>query len=292
MSTFIGVDVSRWQGDIDFDQLKNAVSFVIYKGTGADDGLYADSKFLRNHAEARRTHMHRGIYHFGGGTDAITEANYFYQQCLTNLVPGEVVVLDAEWNNAKNPDWCLQFLQRLESLIGFKPMIYMNQNLMLTKDWSKVAAANYGLWLADWNGDPNLIVQMKYWSFCAIQQYADNGHVAGIAGSVDMDGFFAPSIDFFDRYGKPQPQPAPSPAPAPQPAPQPAPAPTPAPQPTPAPAPEPVPAPTPAPAPAPAPTPAPVPSQLDRIEGNTNLILKLLGTIKALILNLFKKLKK
>ena len=49
MSTFIGVDVSQWQGDIDYDQLKDAVSFVIYRGTGADNGLYVDTEFLRNH---------------------------------------------------------------------------------------------------------------------------------------------------------------------------------------------------------------------------------------------------
>jgi GH25 family lysozyme M1 (1,4-beta-N-acetylmuramidase) len=264
MSTFIGIDVSRWQGDVNYDALRTSVnphvSFVIYKGTGADGpGLYADGEFLRNHAEARRTGIKRGIYHFGGGTDAVTEANYFYQQCLTNLLPGEIVALDAEWNNALNPAWCLIFLQRLESLIGFKPMIYMNQSTMLNKDWSKVAAGNYGLWLADWTGDPNAIVQMKYWAFCAIQQFTDSGHVAGIAGNVDEDGFFAPSLDFWDKYGKPAPAPAPSPAPAPAPAPVPVPEPAPTPAPTPVPAPTPAPSPAPTPAPEPAPTPEPAP---------------------------------
>lgn len=211
MSTFIGVDVSRWQGDINFDQLATAVSFVIYKGTGGDNGLYVDSEFLRNHAQARAHNMDRGIYHFGGSGDATAEADYFYQQCLTNLEPGELVMLDAESGSATNPDWCLTFLQHLESLIGFKPMIYMNHNLMMTEDWSKVSGANYGLWLADWDGDPNTIVTMKYWAFCAIQQYADDGRVAGIAGNVDEDGFFAPSLDFWQKYGKPVPTPAPAP---------------------------------------------------------------------------------
>jgi lysozyme len=204
MATFIGVDVSRYQGDINYDLLKTSVSFVIYKGTGADDGLYADAKFLENHAEARRVGIHRGIYHFGGGNeDATVEAHYFYQQCLTNLLPGEVVALDAEYGFARRPDWCLVFLQTLENLIGFKPMLYINEALLLSQDWSAVAAGNYGLWLADWTGDPNLIVQMKFWAFCALQQFTDKGTIAGIAGAVDEDGFFANDMSFFDKYGKP-----------------------------------------------------------------------------------------
>lgn len=213
MATFIGVDVSKYQGDIDYDQLKNSVSFVLYKGTGADAGLYADTEFLRNHAEARRTNMHRGIYHFGGGNaDATIEAHYFFQQCLTNLLPGEVVALDAEYGYSLRPEWCLTFLQTLENLIGFKPMLYINEGQLQSQDWSAVAAANFGLWLADWTGDPNVIVQMKYWGFCALQQFTDKGHVAGIAGAVDEDGFFANDMNFFDRYGKPAPAESPAPA--------------------------------------------------------------------------------
>ena len=291
MADFKGVDVSKWQGDINFDLLAKAVSFVIYKGTGADNGLYVDPEFLRNHAQARSHKMHRGIYHFGGGGDAAQEARYFYQECLTNLLPGEVVVLDAEYGHATDPAWCLEFLQTLERLIDFKPMIYMNQSLMLSKDWSQVAKANYGLWLADWDGNPDIVVSMKYWSFCAIQQYADNGKIAGIAGAVDVDAFFASSISVFDKYGKPAPvAPAPAPAPAPVktvtvsppatpvPAPQPA-----APAPAPAPAPvEPAPAPVPTPEPAPIPAvPAPVPSQPQAVQ--YNILERLINWLTSLI---------
>lgn len=286
MATFTGVDISRWQGAPDFAKLSKAVSFVIYKGTGSDGpGLYADSQFLRNHAQARAYKMHRGIYHFGGGGDAKAEANYFYKQCLTNLVTGEVVVLDAEWGNATNPTWCLAFLQTLEKLIGFKPMIYMNQNLMLTKDWTAVAKGNYGLWLADWNGNPALPVKMKYWSFCAIQQYKDNGTIAGIAGRVDVDAFFGPNLSSFDKYGKPAPAPAPKP-PAPTPVPPPAPVPTPIP-----PTPPPTPPPAPEPAPVPDPTPIPDPTPPDQIVITKSGWQKLADFLFGWLLDFFKKNK-
>jgi GH25 family lysozyme M1 (1,4-beta-N-acetylmuramidase) len=245
MATFYGFDFSRWQGTINWGLVAQNAAFGFYKGTGGDDGLYVDSQFLNNHAGARASGIAHGIYHFGGNGDATAEADYFYQQCLTNLVPGEVVVLDAETENALDPGWCLTFLQHLESLIGFKPLIYMNQNSMLTKDWSAVAAADYGLWLADWNGDPNANVTMKYWSFCAFQQYADNATVPGVDGNVDADAFFAPDMSYFVRYGKPTQTPPPVVTPAPvdptptQPT-EPTPSePTPTPEPTPVPLPEP-----------------------------------------------------
>lgn len=210
MGIFIGVDVSQYQ-NLNWSLVKQSVNFVIFKGTGGDAGLYVDSHFLENLANVRGTGFDYGIYHFGGNEDAVTEANYFYQQCLTNLEVGVPVILDAETGNATDPAWCLQFLQHLESLIGFKPMIYMNHALMMEKDWSAVANANYGLWLADWDGDPNVVVSMHDWTFCAIQQYTDNGHINGISGNVDMDAFFAQSLDVWKRYGKPASAPTPAP---------------------------------------------------------------------------------
>lgn len=208
MAVSTGVDCSQYQGTINWDELAQSVSFVIYRGTSAQGGLHVDADFLENHAQARSHNIPHGIYHFAGGTDATAEATYFYQQCATNLIPGEVVILDAEWNLATNPVWCLEFLQTLEGLVGFKPMIYMNHSLMMTQDWSAVSGGDYGLWLADWDGDPNVVVSMHDWTFCAIQQYTDSGNIGGLVG-VDIDAFFAASLDVWNSYGKPVP-PAPT----------------------------------------------------------------------------------
>lgn len=221
MGIFTGVDVSQYQGILNWDELAQSVSFVIYRGGGAQGGLHVDTEFLDNHAQARAHNIPHGIYWFGGGQDPESEARYFYQQCLTNLIPGEVIILDAEWNLATNPAWCLTFMQTLEGLVGFKPMIYMNHALMMSQDWSALSGANYGLWLADWDGDPNIVVSMHDWTFCAIQQYKDNGSIGGIGGSVDVDAFFASSMSVWNQYGKPQPQTTPIPVTTPDPTPPP-----------------------------------------------------------------------
>ena len=45
-----GIDISKWQGNFDFNSAVNeGVTFAIIKGGGGDDGLYTDSKFKRNY---------------------------------------------------------------------------------------------------------------------------------------------------------------------------------------------------------------------------------------------------
>lgn len=233
MATFTGIDISQWQGQPDWNTLVQHVSFVFYKGTGSDNGNYVDADFLFNHAEARRTGIPHGVYHFAGGSDnPVAEAEYFYQQCCTNLIPGEIVILDAERGTTVDPAWALPFLNRLEQLVGFKPLIYMNLNTEHSHDWSEVVKQNYGLWLADWDGNPDAPVFIAHWPFCAFQQYADNIHVPGVengTGNVDGDAFFAPDMSYFAKYGKPVPVPPPVVVPTPPP---PVVTPTPPPQPT------------------------------------------------------------
>ena len=49
-----GIDISRWQGNIDWKLVKESgVEFVILKAGGSDDGFYEDSKFQENYAEAK-----------------------------------------------------------------------------------------------------------------------------------------------------------------------------------------------------------------------------------------------
>ena len=49
-----GIDISRWQGDFDFNKaVAEGVEFAIIKGGGGDAGLYTDAKFERNYREAK-----------------------------------------------------------------------------------------------------------------------------------------------------------------------------------------------------------------------------------------------
>ena len=59
-----GVDVSRWQGLIDWARLKGHVEFAVIKLGGSDQGFYQDGQAVRNVLEARSQGMAIGFYDF------------------------------------------------------------------------------------------------------------------------------------------------------------------------------------------------------------------------------------
>lgn len=267
MTTFYGADVSQWQGVINWPKFNPGASFVFIKATGGDNGLYTDSQLVNNKKGARAlgNQMPRGYYHFGGNAAATTEADYFCS-AMKDLQVGEVVVLDSEYGKALDPAWCLTWLKRVESKLGVKPLIYMSASRLFAHDWSAVANAGYGLWVAHYGVQPSGTVPIKYWKFYAFHQYSSSGTFPGISGRVDCNAFFAPNISSFFKYGKPAP-PAPAPAPAPTPA-------------------NPTPVPPPAPKVEPTTPTAPIPTNtevLDAVKGNTALLNKILSLVQQVL---------
>ncbi len=223
-----GVDISKYQGTVNFDALKGAVDFVIIKASsGAPDpgqtaSQYADNKFTRNRDEARRVGLLRGFYHYAYPEYNSPEAE---AQCFHDIVgtpqDGELLVLDYEssWSGNK-VEWCKKFLDKLSSLYGgYKPLIYLNLATTKANDWSSVINADYGLWLAQW--DYNAAAPMNPntpWPFLAMRQYSNKENIAGL-NPVDGDVFYGDAAAF-GRYGyhaaaTPAPQPEPQPQPTP-----------------------------------------------------------------------------
>lgn len=217
-----GVDISKYQGDVNFDALKQAVNFVIIKASsGAPDpgqtvAQYTDGKFTRNRDEARRVGLLRGFYHYGYPEYNSPEAE---AQCFHDVVgtpqDGELLILDYEssWSGNK-VDWCKRFLDKLSSLYsGYKPLIYLNLATTKGNDWSSVINGNYGLWLAQWDYNANAPMNPNTpWPFLAMRQYSNKENIAGI-NPVDGDVFYGDAAAF-ERYGYHAPA-APPPPPAP-----------------------------------------------------------------------------
>ena len=62
-----GIDVSGWQGNIDFDKVKKSgITFVIIKAGGSDDGFYTDSYFESNYKKAVKAGLKVGSYYIVG----------------------------------------------------------------------------------------------------------------------------------------------------------------------------------------------------------------------------------
>jgi lysozyme len=275
-----GADVSKYQGVINFDQLRPAIDFIIIRSTYGVG--YKDAQFDRNWREAKRVGLPRAAYHYcypNLGTSPIAEAAWFVSQ--VPLEPGDCLVLDFEVSLANPAAWCLAFLKEVEARVGFKPFFYTYYARVLQYDWTAVVNNNNGLWMAQYhNNVPADSLKIgpsapKWWKFIAMWQYTSRGSLPGIVGNVDLNLFYG-TVDIFKKYGKPAPAPAPIPVPVPEPTPIP---PPPIPEPEPEPTPIPIPLPTPVPTPEPPPKPPLPPDLSDLIQWIINFIKSLFGRL-------------
>ena len=82
-----GIDVSHWQGDIDWEQVKaSGIDFVIVKAGGSDAGFYTDKYFEKNYAGAKSAGLMVGAYYFVGKycistLDGSADAQRFLKIC-------------------------------------------------------------------------------------------------------------------------------------------------------------------------------------------------------------------
>lgn len=227
MSEVRAVDVSFYQGQIDWPVVKNSgIDIAIIKMGGGDAGLYADSKATANYYGAKNAGVSIGGYWFAGGGDAVNEADCFISY-MSPMEENDVFCLDWEIPHNDPVNWCSSFLTRVHDRTGVWPLLYINLATLNAYDWSPVLK-NCGLWLAAWNDDPEaLLTDHTY----VMHQYSSNGSVPGIAGRVDLDMWFG-TIEQFKAYGYKIPGSIPDPVPGPTPEPTPVPPP---PEPTPSP---------------------------------------------------------
>lgn len=194
-----GVDVSSWQGTIDWAKVKaSGRRFVIAKAT--EGNSWTDPTYARNKSAAMSLGLEFTGYHFARpGTkagDAVMEANHFV--AVLGLKHGMLVpALDLEVSGGLGvsalQSWVKAFLGRVYTLTGARAMIYSNayfwRDNMGNSTW--FAANGYRvMWIANWGvSSPSMPATNwagKGWSFW---QYSDCGRVSGISGCADMDKF-------------------------------------------------------------------------------------------------------
>lgn len=204
-SHLTGVDVSHWNGTIDWRAARAAgVKFVIAKATESRD--FVDSQYARNRARADELGLLFTAYHFArpgrGVNDPLLEADHFVRTAALrgrHLVP----VLDLEVTGGLGPTrligWVRAWLQRVESRLGVKPMIYTSPSFWQERMGNSRWFANNGydvLWIAHWYTSEPRVPASNWsgagWSFW---QKTDCGRLAGFDGCVDVDLHRGTDID-------------------------------------------------------------------------------------------------
>ena len=129
-----GIDVSNWQGDIDWDKVRAAgTQFAFIKAT--EGGDYLDPKFARNWLAAKRVGIPRGAYHMVYWCRAAHEQALWFILNVPNDPDALPPVLDLEWNGHSRScpkriptklalEKIKIMLEVMESHTGKRPIIY------------------------------------------------------------------------------------------------------------------------------------------------------------------------
>lgn len=209
---YAGIDISRYQGTVDFDRVAADGIDIVYMRAGEGND-YIDPEYERNYQQAREAGLKSGAYLYVTATtvDEGREQAKFFASLLQGKEFACRPVMDFEnlrgLNRQTANDIALAFLQTLEEETGVTPAIYTGA-YKVEAVWDADLAA-YPLWIAEYGAEePKTTGAWKEWSGF---QYTDKGQVDGIDGDVDLDRF-RPGILL--GGGEPTPEPTASPKPS------------------------------------------------------------------------------
>lgn len=204
-STVFGIDVSKWQGTIDWARVKAAG--VKYAFIRVSDGIATiDDKFVPNWVGAGAQGIPRGVYQFfRPHRDPIAQADIVIDHLLEHGLGELPPVIDVEATNDQSPAVIAQkvgqWIDHVEAALGVTPIIYTGRYFWNDNVGSS-AFAGYPLWIAHYTSAacPNIPDAWGDWGFW---QYSSTGRVDGIAGDVDMNRFNGSENDLRALIGDP-----------------------------------------------------------------------------------------
>ena len=186
-----GIDVSDWQGYIDYNQVRNSGIEIVYIKASQGSNI-KDSYFDINYENAKANGLKVGFYHFLTATntkEAEQEAQFF-ASVISGKEPNCKLVMDYEVFEGVSVEEINSiaqvFLETVKRLTNKEVIVYSDlYNTQST--FNRNIADNYELWLAyygDYNNLTNVVTNWQNWTGI---QYTDRGNVSGINGNVDRD---------------------------------------------------------------------------------------------------------
>jgi GH25 family lysozyme M1 (1,4-beta-N-acetylmuramidase) len=188
--TMVGIDVSKWQGNIDFNKVKAAgCEFVIMRcGVYYEKEFKLDPTFKTNYANAKAAGLKVGIYY--ASTDATPDEVRDNANKLIDALNGDKLDFPVtfDWENFGHIQRYKISLNDLSNLYdvfeetckarGYETMLYASK-YYLTEIWKP--ADSVTVWLAQYNKKVTYTGSFYMW------QVSDCGKIDGIDGPVDMD---------------------------------------------------------------------------------------------------------
>ena len=189
--TKIGLDVSAWQGTIDFEKLKNSgVEFIFIRvgGTiGIEGEYFLDQEFKRNIEEANKYDIPVGLYFYSyanSNEKARENAEWVLKQIKGYKIDLPIAFDWEEWDEFNDynlsffnlTSMAKEFINVVEES-GYKGMLYSSKSY-LENMWFPI---EQDIWLAHYTEQTDYIGKYKVWQLC------NNGKIDGIDGYVDIN---------------------------------------------------------------------------------------------------------
>src|ERR1700722_3611381 len=197
-----GIDVSKYQGDIDWNAVKaSGVKFVWIKAT--EGGDHADEKFTSNWAGAKSVGIPHGAYHFVYWCRPPSEEVSWFEQNVPIEDDSLPPVLDVEAPPASQT--CHRHLEResaiadmkvmleeMERHYGRRPVIYTSVDFF-EAILSDGAFSDYPIWVRSTKHHPSVRYGSRKWHFW---QFQADGYTPGIVGHVDQNAYYGTSAQW------------------------------------------------------------------------------------------------
>ena len=190
-----GIDVSTWQGNIDFNKVKKSgIDFVIIRAGFGRELSQKDNCFEQNYKNAKAAGLKVGAYWYSYA-DSIEDAKKEAKTCM-EAIKGKSfelpIFFDLEEQSqfARGKSFCSSIVSAFcDTMIagGYKTGLYISLSPLMDYISSEVRN-KYTLWIAQYNS------VCQYNGKYAIWQYSDIGRVNGISGNVDMNYLYDESI--------------------------------------------------------------------------------------------------
>jgi len=188
-----GIDVSNWQGSVDWSAVRG--SGHVFAFTKATEGVtFVDRTLNANRQGMAATGMVlRGLYHFAhpDRNSPADEAAHFLAT-VGPLAVGEVPVLDLEVEGGPGAGpWAAEWMNIVEQATGHTPILYSYAPYLNDTPTSNLT--RFPLWVAAWGrndgGVPAIGPRTDRWDHWTFWQFTSNASVPGVSGATDKSMF-------------------------------------------------------------------------------------------------------
>lgn len=185
-----GIDISEFQGEIDFEEVRRSGIEAVYIRVGA--GEYTDEYFAENYERAKAAGLKIGFYHYvtARSVDEGRRQARFLASLAAGREPDMRLAMDFEYFGSLSVSQINAiseaYLDELTALTRREAVIYSDLS-NARNIFSRALAEKYPLWAAQYGADePSANGKWREWVGF---QYTDEGRVGGIYGNVDRNIF-------------------------------------------------------------------------------------------------------